>query len=192
MLIKVEQRSPEWLKSREGKITASVAAACLGLDPNRGPLSAWNEITGRKSQKVNSHMAWGTNNELAAKSAYELETGNLIEDTGLWVSDVYPWLAASPDGLVGENGLVEIKCPVKPREKPCEADIIQMRVQLACTRREWCDWYAYHAFVDGEPYARTARINRESVEEELLTLLEEFYEKYVKTDTPPPRRKGKK
>ena len=74
-----EQRTPQWFEARKGKITASLAAACLGMDTHRGPFSAWSEITGRSRQQESRHMAWGIEFEPRARLAYEVSAGVLVQ-----------------------------------------------------------------------------------------------------------------
>lgn len=180
-----EQRTPEWFAARKGKITASVAAAVLGIDPHTGPLSAFNQITGRTTKEDNRYMAWGREFESSAREAYEVLSGNFVSETGFFIHDDLPWLGASPDGLAGTDGLVEIKCPsVLPTEIPPYHDI-QMLVQMACTNRDWCDYFAWSQ--EGEFCRRVLRdCDRER---EVLFLLEDFYMAYIAKDTAPPRRR---
>lgn len=188
MLLLHEQRSPEWFACRKGKITASLAAAVLSLDPYKGPLAAYNEIVHDKTQDDNEYMKWGRENEAHARDSYEVFSGNLVAMTGFWVHDTFLWLGASPDGLVGTDGLVELKCPTKlPTEIPSHHEI-QVRVQLACTDRAWCDYYTW---VPGQGEF-CKRVERDSGWELwIITGLQEWYEKYVLTGTPPPRRRKK-
>jgi putative phage-type endonuclease len=187
-LLQLEQRSPEWLEARKGKITASLAAACLGFDPYRGPLAAFNDIKGVKKQVENKHMAWGTEFEAEARNAYECVSGNMVSETGLWVHPEYPWLAASPDGLVGAEGLCEIKCPIRlPTEIPMHHSI-QMIVQMACTGRSWCDYFVWRQ--DGHFLQRIERDEGDG-EVKWLGLLENYYRTYIETNSPPPRRRKK-
>jgi exodeoxyribonuclease (lambda-induced) len=192
-LLVADQRSPEWHAARAGKITASLAAACLGLDPHRGPLSAWNEITGKSKRADNRHLQWGREHEARAVQKYEVETGNLVTPTGFWVHESIGWLGASPDGLIGPNALLETKCPQElPRDKetgvlsvPAHHEI-QVRVQLAVTQRGWC---AYFALDPQDEFFNATVVRDIEVELDLISRLEFFYRAYVLTGTPPPRRR---
>jgi putative phage-type endonuclease len=186
-LLDVRQGTAEWLEARKGKITASLAAACLGLDPHKGPLAAFNEITGRKRQPDNPDMRYGREFEAEAVSVYEAETGTLVEPGGFWVHPELTWLGASPDGLVGTMGLLEAKCPqTLPSYTPRHHEV-QCVVQLAVTGRLYCHYFAYcrpeHVMFTVCPSCKDER--------ELLTALEAFYHTYIITDTPPPRRRKK-
>jgi putative phage-type endonuclease len=185
MLLPCKQRSSEWFEARRGKITASVVAAILGCDPHMGQLGTFNAITGRTVKKDNPYMAWGRKSEAEARAAYEVHSGNFVAETGFWLHDDLPWLGASPDGLIGADGLCEIKCPsVIPTAIPAHHDL-QMLVQMACTNRDWVDYFAWSQ--EGEFYRRVLRDSDR--EREVLFLLEDFYMQYVAKDVAPPRRR---
>jgi putative phage-type endonuclease len=179
------QRTDEWLIARRGKITASLAAAILGLDPWMGPLAVYNEICGISKARDNLNMKWGRDKEVTAQSAYEVESGNFVQPTGFWIHWDHDWLGASPDGLIGDDGLAEFKCPGKlPEWIPAHHEI-QVRVQMAVADRMWCDYYAWTP----EGYFLT-RVPREMTEEvRIIKRLREFHEKHVRTKTAPPRRR---
>lgn len=182
-----EQRSPEWYAARKGMVTASVAAAILGVGPN-GWLWAYNQICG-KPQEDNRHMAWGREFEGEARHAYECLTGALVVETGFWVHPTQTWLGASPDGLIGSAGMLEIKVPgTLPTAIP-DHHQIQMRVQMACADRQWCDYYVM--VKDGSGYTEfTERLQRDlDIERDIIQRLNTFYIEHVKEGVPPPRRR---
>ncbi len=182
-----DQRTDEWLGARMGRITASLAAACLGLDSHKSRAAAWREITGTGKQKQNRAMRWGQENEPKARAAYEVLTGNIVEETGFWVHPLYDWLGASPDGLIGDIGLLECKCPANlPPEVPVPHRI-QCMVQLAVTGRLWCD---YVAWVDDDHHF-LQRIDRRGLAG-LLHRLKQFYRAFVETGIEPPKRARRK
>lgn len=187
-LLVVNQRCPEWYEARRGRITASLAAAVLGKDPHKGPLAAFNEIVGMKEQAVNKHMAWGVEFEKNAQEWYEIETGNLFTPTGFWVHPSYDWLGASPDGMVGGDGLLEVKCPGEPAREVPGHHLVQMAVQMAVLDRAWCDYVSWtmHKGVFSARVVRDAK-----AEAELLRRLSEWHEKHIVTGKAPPRRKAK-
>lgn len=181
------QRTKEWMQARLGKVSASLAGAILGVDPHRGQFSAWQEISGNKLQADNLAMQWGRQNEDKARREYEAESGNIVQETGLWQHPDFEWLIASPDGLVQANAAVEIKCPAKlPDTIPPHHDC-QMRVQLACTGREWVDYFCWTP--DGHWLKRIVR--DPMIERQLIAKLEAWYNQYVVTNTKPPMRKPK-
>ena len=187
-LIVATQRTDEWLEARKGKITASHAAAILGLHPRDGPLAAFNAITGITVKKPNGYMEWGREFESIARLAYEVHTGDLVWDTGFWISRTWPWLGASPDGFVGGEGMLEVKCPSKlPVEIPIE-HAIQMRVQMEVCERKW---YDYFAWTHDAHYLK--RIHRDADSDEvLIRQLEAWYEEFIVQNKKPPRRKNGK
>jgi putative phage-type endonuclease len=186
-LLEADQRSQAWIDARMGKITASIAAACLGLDPYQSRQEAWRRVLGIKANHSNNHMRWGIEFEPTARAAYECESGNLVEETGFWVHPSLPWLGASPDGLVSVDGLAEIKCPTNRPEIIPVHHRIQMIVQLAVTGRKWCDYYAW-TMHQGTLLARVFPSGSVGI----LKRLEAFYRDFVVTQTEPPRKRRKR
>lgn len=191
----VTQRTAEWLAAREGRVTASLAAACLRLGAHGAtPMKAWREIVGKRTEAEkqeyvrNRHLQWGVQFESAAKLDYEVHTGHMIVDTGFWVHPDYPWLGASPDGLIGSDGLVEVKCPTECPTKVPTHHRIQCIIQLLCTGRQWCDYWSWGAsgrrFLD--------RLYLRSEYPGLIARLKAFYETYVLTGICPPRKKARR
>jgi len=142
---------------------------------------------GTSKEGENKHMAWGKEFENDAVAAYECETGRFVEPTGFWVHPIHKWLGASPDGVVGHDGLVEVKCPGKLPEAVPINYRVQMIVQLAVTGRKWCDYYAWTH--DGTFLRRVYPAGTEGLIRKLMA----FYEEFVLTGVEPPRKKrGKK
>lgn len=151
------QRSEDWYSERCGKVTAS-RVKDLNAKPSKGKaLNALGltilaeRLTGvQKETPTNFAMQWGIDNEPHAIAAYENETGFFVNGTGLIDHPFIEMFGASPDGLVGENGQIEVKCPdttthlntLLTKQIPDE-HIPQITCQLACTRREWCDFVSY-------------------------------------------------
>jgi exodeoxyribonuclease (lambda-induced) len=179
-----EQRSPEWVKDHIGKITGSTAPGCLSVGPD-GPLAAFNAITGITTREVNSYMRWGNDHEQHALEAYEVASGNLVRKTNMWLHDEYTWLGASPDGLIGHDGMVEVKCPqTLPTSIPEHHDL-QMRIGLAVLGRDYCDYWAWTP--DGTFAAIVLR--DPLIEADLIQRLKRFYETYIVPNVAPPRRR---
>ena len=151
------QRSEGWFADRCGKVTAS-RIKDIGAKPVKGKkynaltLTILSErITGVQEETPTSKaMQWGIDQEENAIAAYENETGNFVKGTGLIDHPVIKLSGASPDGLVNLDGQIEVKCPstathlntLLTKEIPVEY-IPQITWQLACTRREWCDFVSY-------------------------------------------------
>jgi putative phage-type endonuclease len=120
-LIEVEQGSQEWLAARAGMITASHLVDVLATVKS-GEAASVKKYRARIVQEratgapmdegfTSKAMMHGTETEPIARDEYELVTGNEVEQTGFWIAETMPYFGASPDGLVGDDGLVEIKCP---------------------------------------------------------------------------------
>ena len=153
------QGTPEWFAARLGIPTAS----------NFGKIftSAGKHSTSRNGyadclladylagkpvdQMESTHwMERGNELEQQARDNYSFETGNEVDQIGFVYLDVKQTTGASPDGLIGDDGMVEIKCPkastlVGYYGKDCPAKYVpQVQGQLWICEREWCDFYAYH------------------------------------------------
>ena len=148
------QRTDEWQAVRTGRITGSRVGAILGLSKYRTradvmremvrqTLGAEPEFTGNEATR------YGEAHEVDAINAYEQLGGHLVLPSPLVVHPQYEWLGASPDGLVGDHGMVEIKCPFRAKyTDPSPEYLAQMQLQMACTGRAWCDFAIWR---DGEP-----------------------------------------
>lgn len=181
------QRSPEWHAARKGRITASVAAACLGEHPYMSWQKAWRLITGREVVEENADIVAGVEGEPVARNELEVETGLIVEETGFWVHPEHDWLGVSPDGLI-PGGLVEIKCPRQLRDEPPGYHLIQMQLQMGVVGREQCLYVQWCP-----PQLKVNTVAFDAAEyERIVGGLKTFYEQYVVNDKEPPRRrKGK-
>jgi len=155
----MEQRTQEWFDARKGKLTGSNVGAALGLNPWKKPEDLIRQMVreyhGAESEFTgNAATSHGTLHEPLALMDYLGQTGNLVEECGFFVHPNYKWLGASPDGLVGYYGLVEVKCPFGLRNKKGD-DLkfktaaeqphyfAQMQIEMACTGRKWCHFYQW-------------------------------------------------
>ena len=151
------QGTPEWLASRAGRVTASMISNVLmkpetaGYRDYQAQLVA-EILTGKPqgSDYTNVHMQFGTETEPLARSAYEAETGFSVDEVGLCIHPVIDRSGASPDGLVSNSGLVEIKCPKAATHLAyLIAGVVpagyknQMMWQMACCDRDWCDFVSF-------------------------------------------------
>lgn len=158
----IEQRSPEWFKQRIGKITGSNIGSALGINPwkTKDDLirSMVRAFHGAESEfKGNIATEYGTLHEPLATMEYFGKTGNFVEECGFYVHPEYDWLGASPDGLIGDDGLIEIKCPFGKRNdrepvfKTADEQLhyhAQMQIEMACTGRKWIDFYQWSKHAD--------------------------------------------
>ena len=150
-----EQRTPKWMTARKGRLTGSMVGAALGLAPYQSKEDCFRALV-RSMHDMPSEFEgniateYGTNMEPQARSAYELRTGNTVQDAGFVPYD--DWSGDSPDGYIGQDGLIEIKCPFGLRKDPSpEFKSIhdqphyyaQMQWQLLVTDRSWCDFYQW-------------------------------------------------
>jgi putative phage-type endonuclease len=155
----MEQRTEEWFEARLGKVTASrvadvIAKTKSGYSASRSNYMAeliCERLTGKQGDFFQSTaMAWGTNTEPAARAAYSAASGALVTEVGFVSHALIEMAGASPDGLIDDDGLVEIKCPntathidtILSQEAPSKY-IPQMQWQMACTGRQWCDFVSF-------------------------------------------------
>lgn len=153
------QGSDEWLKARCGLVTASrisdvMAKTKTGESASRKNYRAQlvaERISGRPTESFTSAaMQWGTDNEPFARAAYELLRNVDVDEVGLVPHPEIVMSGASPDGLVGDDGLIEIKCPNTAThidyaitgKAPSDYQY-QMLWQMECTGRQWCDFASY-------------------------------------------------
>ena len=189
------QGTAEWFSHRLGKVTASrvadvIAKTKRGYSASRANYMAeliCERLTGAKGESYqNAAMVWGTETEPKARSAYEAETGFLVTGVGFVSHPTITMAGASPDGLVGQDGLVEIKCPntathidtVLSEAVPAKY-IAQMQWQMACTERNWCDFISYDPRVPEAIQLWTKRVERDDkyigqLEEEVFNFIEEL------------------
>lgn len=155
----MEQRSDEWFTARLGCVTASRTADVMaktksGYSASRANYMAQlitERLTETKADSFSSSaMQWGTETEPQARAAYELMTGEDVIEDGFVKHPTIEGFGASPDGLVGSDGLVEIKCPNSAThidtllsQKVPAKYITQMQVQMMCCGREWCDFVSF-------------------------------------------------
>lgn len=176
-IVDFPQGTAEWLAARAGKVTASrmadvVAKIKTGEAAARRDYRAQlvaEILTGTPQEDgyTNVEMQWGIDQEELARSAYEVNSKVLVDQVGLILHPSIERAAASPDGLIGTDGMVEIKCPktathlqylmdgtVPSKYEP------QMHWQLACAEREWCDFVSYDPRLPSHLQLFTKRLQR--------------------------------
>lgn len=142
------QGSAEWLAQRVGRITGSRVAAVLGLDKYKTRDELMREMVrehhgAEREFTGNAATAHGHEHEDDAVDLYEQETGSKVQYTGQHIHREHDWLAASPDGLVSDSGLIEVKCPYRGTYTSADEVphyIEQMQLQMEVTQRDWCDF----------------------------------------------------
>ena len=149
----LEQGTEEWLKIRLGKFGGTNAQAVATNGKGLETLcyeKVGEIITGRsKDRYTNKDMERGNEFETIARQAYEMQTGSDVKQIGY--AELSEYVGVSPDGLVGEDGLVEIKCPTDAKfikflinRKPDSKYIWQMQHQMYVTNRKWCDFVIFN------------------------------------------------
>lgn len=155
----IEQGTSEWRAQRVGKVTASRIADLMAKTKTGWGASRSNymaeliaeRLTGAPAESYsNAAMQWGTDHEAEARAAYEFRTDATVSTVGFLDHPTIGMTGASPDGLVGTDGMVEIKCPntathietLRGQSVPGKY-ILQMQWQMACANRNWCDFVSY-------------------------------------------------
>jgi len=155
----MEQGSPEWFAARLGKVTASRVADVIAKTKSGPAASRANyaaqliaeRLTGTcEPSFTNAAMQWGTEKEPEARAAYVFRTDCDVVEVATVDHARIPMTSASPDGLVGDDGMLEIKCPntathldTLQSESVPGKYVTQMQWQMACTGRQWCDFASY-------------------------------------------------
>jgi putative phage-type endonuclease len=156
----MEQRSDNWHKARLGKLTASRVSDAISMLKTGAEAEkrinyrlelASERLTGRRTEMFENHfMRWGTEYEPMARLVYAQRVGEIVSEIGFVDHPELDWAGASPDGLIDDDGLIEIKCPssqthityLTERKIPTKYQN-QMAWQLICTQRKWCDFVSF-------------------------------------------------
>jgi len=176
-VIDCTQGTPEWLAARMGKVGASrmadlTAKTKTGWSASRANYAAElvaERLTGTPAEKfTNAAMAWGTDHEAEARELYEFLHGASVAQVGLVLHPSIEMSCASPDGLIGNDGLLEIKCPSTATHLETllgsEIDgkyLKQMQWQMACTERAWCAFASFDPRLPPEMQLHVRRIKRD-------------------------------
>jgi putative phage-type endonuclease len=201
MIEMMEQGTEEWFTIRIGKVTASrvadvIAKTKTGYSATRDNYMAQlvcERLTGQKGDSFsNAAMQHGTDTEPLARAAYEALQDVLVDEVGFVPHPSIEMAGASPDGLVGEDGLLEIKCPntathietLLSQSVPGKYNT-QMQFQMACTGRQWCDFVSFDNRLPEELQLFVKRVPRDTVfirliEAEIIQFLAELDDKINK------------
>lgn len=194
----MEQRSEEWYAARCGKVTASKIVDIVKRIRN-GDWAASRRnycaqlVTERLTGKphiptyTNEYMEWGKEQEAPAREAYLKATGSAVEEVGFVEHPTIGMAGASPDGLIGDDGLLEIKCLIKANHieilltEDLEKYKLQMLWQMACTGRKWCDFVSFNPEMPEDMQLFIKRFYRDDeevakIEREVRIFLEEVNE----------------
>ena len=188
------QGTDEWLKKRLGKITGSTIHKIMSLKENSSTRSkllqdlTLERLSGSPTKNiVTGPMARGLELESEARKAYE-KVNQEVTLIGFIDHPTIKEAGASPDGLVGEDGIIEIKCLnikshneiIKKQTIPKQYNL-QIQFQLACTNRAWCDFVAYHPEADYKLYVKRVLPENElikEIHEKAIIFVGEVEEKY--------------
>ena len=174
----IEQRSDDWFAARLGKVTASslhkvLAKTKTGYGADRGNYMTQlvlERVTGNKADSFSSAaMQWGVDQEPFARAAYETTQGVMVDETGFIQHPTIEMAGASPDGLVGDDGMVEIKCPESKTALECWLSdtpvegkyFAQMQWQMRCADRAWCDYVVFDPRMPAKAQLFVTRVHRD-------------------------------
>lgn len=174
----MQQGSQEWIDARLGRVTASrISDVCAKTRAGAWGASRANymaelvaeRLTKRAAERfISDAMRHGTEYEPDARAAYEFYRSVTVEEIGFVPHPRMAEAGASPDGLVGADGLVEIKCPNTASHLETllgaaipEKYLFQMQWQLACTGRQWCDFASYDPRLPESMQLHIARVERD-------------------------------
>jgi putative phage-type endonuclease len=197
----MEQRTEEWFSARLGKVTASrvadvIAKTKSGYSASRDNYMAQlicERLTGQQGESfTNAAMQWGTETEPLARSAYEAYADIMVEELGFVPHPKIEQSGASPDGLVGLFGMLEIKCPntathidtLLTQSVPTKY-ITQMQWQMRCCERQWCDYVSFDPRLSQDLQLFVKRVEFDAsyvamLEEEVNLFLKELDNKIIK------------
>lgn len=186
------QGSPEWRAERCGKVTASRVADVIAKTKSGWGASRANymaeliaeRLTNVKAEGyTNAAMQHGIDTEPQARGAYQFYADVEVVEVGFIAHPTIPMTGASPDGFVGDDGLVEIKCPNTATHIETllgasvpGAYVTQMQWQMACTGRKWCDFVSFDPRL---PESMRSFIRRVSRDEVMIGSLERDIEAFL-------------
>jgi putative phage-type endonuclease len=201
MIEMMDQGSEAWFQVRVGKVTASRVADILAKTKSGYSTSRENymaqlvceRLTNQKAESfTNAAMQHGTETEPLARAAYEALKDVLVDEVGFVPHPSIQMAGASPDGLVGDDGLIECKCPqtnthietLLTQSVPTKY-FTQMQFQMACTGREWCDFVSFDNRLPAELQLFVKRVPRDDVfikqaEAEIVKFIAELDDKINK------------
>lgn len=177
-----DQGTEEWFAARLGRVTASRIADVMmkpttaGFQNYRAQLVC-ERLTGQPTETFTSAaMQHGTDTEPQARAMYTLTTGLDVDEVGFIPHPSLEMSGASPDGLVGGDGLVEIKCPQPSTHiktltgaKIDRKYMLQMQWQMICTGRDWCDFVSFSPALPAEMQLFRQRVDRNAELSEEIT-----------------------
>jgi len=144
----MEQLSEAWFEARKGKITGSKVSTVIGMNPYQKPKelirTMVREYHGAEPEFTgNVATEWGNAHEAQAREMYQFMLEADVKEAGFIVHPEYDWLGASPDGLIGDEGVLEIKCPYSQKipDEPDKHYVAQCQFIMWVTGRKYCDLF---------------------------------------------------
>ncbi|WP_375707058.1 lambda exonuclease family protein [Bartonella sp. AA126HLJHH] len=192
----MEQRTAEWFQARLGKVTASNVYNVLSKTAKGLPTSKYEDyktklmterLIGEISQSYTTPaMQWGIEHEENALREYEFIYDAEVTRCGFIPHPKMKMAGASPDRFIGEDGLIEVKCPqstthlrffiydeIKPEY------IAQMQFQMACTGRKWCDFVSYDPRFTGEFFHLRMKVKRVLRDDQQIEQINQVVETFL-------------
>ena len=172
------QGSPEWFEARRGFVGASAINDVMATTKSGGEAATRRNLRARiiaerltgicAESFTSSAMQWGIDNEPIARAMYEIQSGNDVEQVGFILHHEIKMTGASPDGLINDDGLIEIKCPNTATHidyllagvPPAEYHN-QMLWQMECTGRKWCDFASFDSRMPDDMKLFIVRFHRD-------------------------------
>ena len=202
----MEQRSPEWFAARKGRVTGSMVGAILGLDPNTSRAEAMRRMRGQSEFKGNIATEWGKMHEQEAKEDFEYFKGEEVAPASFVVHPTLDWLGASPDGYLGDDAVLEIKCPYGLRDHVAPVPFktvkdqphyhAQMQIQMYVTGRKHCFFWQW---TPNDHFGVSVEFDQDWIDsnipklaafyQEFLSVCDEPLEEKTYLDTPALRQK---
>ena len=191
----IVQGTPEWFAARRGKVTASRVADLMARTKSGFAASRANYkaelvleiLTGNTAVGFTSEaMKWGTEQEPNARAAYAATVFDTVTEVGFVDHPDILGAGCSPDGLVGDDGIIEIKCPntatyleiLLTDNIPLKWNT-QIQMQLDCTGRKWCDFVCYDPRMPEGAQLYVQRVERDEIfiatmREMIITFIKEL------------------
>jgi putative phage-type endonuclease len=198
------QGSEEWRRARVGSLGGSrmqeaIARTKTGYGASRANLMAeliCEQLTGQPADKfITQAMQHGTDTEPEARNAYAFYSGNTVDQVGLIRHPAIEGSHSSPDGLIGEDGCLELKCPqpaahletLLGQEIPVRY-VTQMMWLMAVTGRQWCDYASYNPSFPEHMRLFVKRVKRDDrliaeLETEVAAFLQELAAKLAQLES---------
>ena len=170
----IEQGSDDWFALRYGWVTASRFKDVMAKGAGKTRKSYMYQLAAealtdmRTDSFTSEYMEWGTETEPQARAMYELNSGNDVEEVSFIKLNDAVKVGCSPDGIIGEDGMIEIKCPKTTTQietylsgKMPNSHKAQVQGQLWVSGRKWTDFVSFDPRIEGDSGYMCVRIERD-------------------------------